>query len=57
MYTAAGLLSGAPRPMSIPSAIRTATARPALIIAGGAVASEPAPAGWFRATSPATVQA
>jgi uncharacterized protein len=55
-YTAAGLLSGAPRPMSIPDAIRTAAPRPALIIAGGAVADEPVAARWFRAASPATVQ-
>jgi dienelactone hydrolase len=55
-YTAAGLISGAPRPMSIPDAIRAAAPRPVLIIAGGAVASEPAAARWFRAASPATVQ-
>jgi uncharacterized protein len=56
MYTAAGLLSGAPRPMSIPDAIRAAAPRPALIIAGGAVADEPAAARWFQAASPAAVQ-
>ena len=55
-YTAAGLISGAPRPMSIPDAIRAAAPRPVLIIAGGAVASEPVAARWFRAASPATVQ-
>ena len=33
-YTAAGLISGAPRPMSIPDAIRAAAPRPVLIIAG-----------------------
>lgn len=55
-YTAAGLISGAPRPMSIPDAIRAAAPRPALIIAGGAVASEPVAARWFQAASPATVQ-
>ena len=55
-YTAAGLLSGAPRPMSIPDAIRAAAPRPALIIAGGAVADEPVAARWFQAASPATVQ-
>jgi class 3 adenylate cyclase len=54
-YTAAGLISGAPRPMSIPDAIRAAAPRPVLIIAGGAVAAEPAAARWFRAASPATV--
>jgi dienelactone hydrolase len=55
-YTAAGLLSGAPRPMSIPDAIRAAAPRPVLIIAGGAVATEPAAARWFQAASPATMR-
>jgi len=55
-YTTAGLLSGAPRPTSIPDAIRAAVPRPVLIIAGGAVASEPVAARWFQAASPATVQ-
>ena len=55
-YTAAGLLSGAPRPMSIPDAIRAAAPRPVLIIAGGGRADEPAAARWFQAASPATVQ-
>jgi uncharacterized protein len=54
-YTAAGLLSGAPRPMPIPDAIRAAH-RPVLIIAGGAVGGEPAAARWFQAASPSTVQ-
>ena len=53
-YTAAGLLSGAPRPMSIPDAIRAAP-RPVLIIAGAGVAGEPVAARWFQAASPATV--
>jgi uncharacterized protein len=56
MYTAAGLISGAPRPMSIPDAIRAARSRPVLIIAGGSVADEPVAARWFRAASPAAVQ-
>jgi dienelactone hydrolase len=55
-YTAAGLLSGAPRPMSIPDSIRAAAPRPIMIIAGGASADEPAAARWFQAASPATVQ-
>jgi uncharacterized protein len=55
-YTAAGLLSGAPRPASIRDGIRTAAPRPVLIIAGGAVADEPVAAWWFQAASPATVQ-
>jgi dienelactone hydrolase len=54
-YTAAGLIGGAPRPMSIPQAIRAAAPRPVLIIAGGAVTSEPTAARWFQAASPATV--
>ncbi len=55
-YTAAGLISGAPRPMSIPAAVRAAAPRPVLIIAGAAVADEPIAARWFQAASPATVQ-
>jgi uncharacterized protein len=55
-YTAGGLLSGAPRPVSIRDGIRAAAPRPALIIAGGAVANEPVAARWFQAASPATVQ-
>jgi dienelactone hydrolase len=53
-YTVAGVLSGAPRPMPIPDAIR-ATHRPVLLIAGGAVSGEPAAARWFQAASPSTV--
>jgi uncharacterized protein len=56
MYTAAGLISGAPRPVSIRDSIRAAAPRPVLIIAGGAVADEPDAARWFQAASPATVQ-
>jgi fermentation-respiration switch protein FrsA (DUF1100 family) len=55
-YTAAGLISGAPQPMSIRDGIRAAAPRRVLIIAGGAVGSEPVAARWFRAASPATVQ-
>ena len=55
-YTAAGLLSGAPRPMSIPDSLRAAGPRPALIIAAGSVADEPVAARWFQAASAATVQ-
>ena len=54
-YTAAGLLSGAPRPISIPDAIRAAAPRPVLIIAGAAKPDEPVAARWFQAASPATV--
>ena len=56
MYTAAGLISGAPWPMSIPDAIRAAGGRRMLIIAAGSVADEPAAARWFWTASPATVQ-
>jgi len=55
-YTAAGLISGAPRPMSIPDAIRATAPRQVLIIAGGAAADEPVAARWFRAASPGTVR-
>ena len=56
MYTAAGLLSGASPPMSIPNAIRAAAPRPELIIAGGAMPDEPVAARWFQAAAPASVQ-
>ena len=56
MYTAAGLISGAPRPVSIRDGIRAAAPRPVLIIAGGTAAHEPDAARWFQAASPATVQ-
>jgi uncharacterized protein len=55
-YTTAGLLSGAPRPQSIPGSIRAAAPRPVLIIAGAAAADEPVAARWFQAASPATVR-
>ena len=51
-----GLISGAPRPMSIPDAIRATAPRQVLIIAGGAAADEPVAARWFRAASPGTVR-
>ena len=54
-YTAAGLLSGAPRPMSLPDSIRAAAPRPVLIIAGAAKPDEPIAARWFQAASPTTV--
>jgi dienelactone hydrolase len=55
MFTAAGLISGASRPVSIPDSIRGAAPRPVLIIAGAAKADEPIAARWFQAASPATV--
>lgn len=54
-YTTAGLLSGAPRPMSIPAALRAAAPSPALIIAAAGVPDEPVAARWFQRASPATV--
>lgn len=54
-YTTAGLLSGAPRPMSIPAAIHAAAPRPVLVIAGTVKPDEPTAARWFQAASPATV--
>jgi uncharacterized protein len=56
MYSAAGLLSGAAPPVSIPNAIRAAAPRPELIIAGGAVPDEPVAARWFQAAAPASVR-
>jgi uncharacterized protein len=55
-FSAAALLSGAPRPMSIRAAIRAAAPRPVLIIAGGATADEPTAARWFQAAAPATAR-
>jgi len=55
MYTAAGLLSGAPHPVPLRDAVAVGH-RPVLIIAGGAVPDEPTAARWFRAASPATVR-
>jgi uncharacterized protein len=56
MYTTAGLLSGAPRPMPLRAAIQAGAPRPVLIIAGGAVPDEPVAARWFQAAAPATVR-
>jgi dienelactone hydrolase len=55
-FSAAGLLSGAPRPMPLRDAIRAAAPRPVLIIAAGAVPDESVAARWFQAASPGTVQ-
>lgn len=55
-YTTAGLLSGAPRPMSIPAAVRAAAPRPALIIAAGRVPDEPVAARWFQRAAPGSVR-
>jgi dienelactone hydrolase len=54
-YTTAGLLSGAPRPVSIRDSVRAAIPRPVLIIAGAAKPDEPIAARWFQAAAPATV--
>jgi uncharacterized protein len=56
MYTGAGLLSDAPRPVSIRSAAAAAAPRPVLIIAAGRVADEAIAARWFQAAAPSTVQ-
>jgi dienelactone hydrolase len=55
-YSAAGLLSGAPRPMSLPDAIRAAAPAPVLLIAAGARPDEAIAARWLRTASPATVR-
>ena len=55
MYTTAGLLSEAPRPVPLRDAIAVGH-RPVLIIAGGAIPDEPTAARWFQAASPATVR-
>jgi len=55
-YTRAGCSAAPPARKSIPGSIRAAAPRPALIIAAGAVASEPVAARWFQVASPATVQ-
>jgi uncharacterized protein len=56
LFTASGLISGTPRPVSIPDAIRAADGRPMLLIVGGVGAHETDAARWFQAASPATVQ-
>lgn len=54
-YGAAGLLSGADRPMSLRDAVRAASPRPVLLIAGGATTDEATAGRWFRQASPGSV--
>ena len=56
MYGAAGVLSGAERPMALRDAIRAAAPRPVLLIAGGAEVDEAIAGRWFRQASPRSVQ-
>jgi dienelactone hydrolase len=55
MYGAAGVLSGAERPMSLRDAVRAASPRPVLLIAGGAT-DEPIAGRWFREASAGSVE-
>lgn len=55
MYGVAGIMSGAERPMSLRDAIRAASPRPVLLIAGGATTDEPVAGRWFREASPGSV--
>lgn len=54
-YGAAGVLSGAERPMSLRDAVRAASPRPVLLIAGGATTDEAVAGRWFRQASPGSV--
>ncbi|HXJ64875.1 MAG TPA: CocE/NonD family hydrolase [Actinomycetota bacterium] len=54
-YGAAGLLSGAARPMPLRDAVRAAAPRPVLIVAAGTVPDEGIAARWLRAASPSNV--
>jgi pimeloyl-ACP methyl ester carboxylesterase len=56
MYGAAGVLSGADRPMALREAIRAAASRPVLLIAAGATVDEGIAGRWFRQASPRTVE-
>ncbi len=55
-YTAAGLLSGAPRPMPLRDAVAATAPRPVMLIAAGTVADESLAATFLRDASPRTVQ-
>jgi uncharacterized protein len=55
-YHAAGILSGAPRPMALRDAIRAAAPRPVLLVAGGNVTDESLAGRFFQAASPDTVR-
>jgi alpha-beta hydrolase superfamily lysophospholipase len=56
MYGAAGVLSGADRPMSLRDAIRRSAPRPVLMIAGGDTASEAIAGRWFERASPRSAE-
>jgi uncharacterized protein len=53
---AAGILSRAPRPMTLRDAVRSAAPRPMLLIAGGNVPDEAIAGRFFQTASPQTVQ-
>jgi len=55
-YTAAGLLSHAPKPMPLRDAIVSAAPHPVLLIAAGNVADEALAGQWFQQASPTTVE-
>jgi fermentation-respiration switch protein FrsA (DUF1100 family) len=55
-YGAAGVLSGAERPMSLRDAVRAASPRPVLLIACGATTDEAVAGRWFRQASPGSVE-
>lgn len=54
-YAATELLTGAPRPISLPDALRAAAPRPVLIIAGGTVWNETAAAEHYTEASGSNV--
>jgi pimeloyl-ACP methyl ester carboxylesterase len=56
MYGAAGVLSGADRPMPLRDAVGAASPRPVLLIAGGATTDEPIAGRWFQEASPGSVE-
>jgi pimeloyl-ACP methyl ester carboxylesterase len=55
-YGAAGVLSGAPRPMALREAITSAAPHPVLLIAAGTRADEALAGRFFQEASPSTVQ-
>ena len=56
MYGAAGMLSGADRPMSLRDAIHQAAPRPVLMIAGGDTISEEVAGRWLEQASPGSAE-
>ena len=55
LYGAAGILSGADRPMALRNAIRAAAPRHVFLIAAGDAADEGIAGRWFEQASPASV--